>query len=166
MEASQASFKEEIEAGQEFIKEKMKAGQESVKQEMRLGQEEMKREIACMIENKFEAMEGRINTAEDKVGEIQERVSAVEQQIEGGVSAVQQQIDKRVSAAVDKEVDTLRKCIATEGSNSEGLKFLPMPARPSLNLLIYDGKTSWQVYEIQFPIVSDANGWNYSLAKL
>ncbi|KFM65895.1 hypothetical protein X975_18868, partial [Stegodyphus mimosarum] len=50
---------------------------------MRLGKEEKKREIACMIENKFEAMEGRIDTVEDKVGEIQESIASGEKMDKG-----------------------------------------------------------------------------------
>ncbi|KFM75817.1 hypothetical protein X975_16651, partial [Stegodyphus mimosarum] len=197
--AAFAAFKEEIKAGQDSVKEEMKSikedmkvGQESVKDEMnsvqekmeksvkeemravKASQEEMKKEITCIIENKFETMEGRIDAVENKVSsvkeQIEERVSAVEQQIDYRVSAVKEQIQERVSAveqqiddkvsAVAKEVDTLKKFVATAGSNSDTFKFLAMPAHPSLKLSTYDGKTSWQVYKTQFSIVAEANGWD------
>ncbi|KFM62548.1 hypothetical protein X975_20006, partial [Stegodyphus mimosarum] len=159
MKVGQESFKQEMKAGQESVKEEMKAGQASVKEEMKavkaemkVGQEEIKREITCIIENKFEGIENRIDTVENRVGEIEERVSAVQHQIE-------QQIEDKVSA-VAKEVDTLKKFVATAGSNSDTFKFLAMPAHPSLKLSTYDGKTSWQVYKTQFSIVAEANGWD------
>ncbi|KFM73507.1 Gag-Pol polyprotein, partial [Stegodyphus mimosarum] len=210
MKAGQESVKEELKAGQASVKDGMKAIQESVKdemkavqEEMKLGQEsvkeeiravkasqeEMKKEITCIIENKFEAMEGRIDAVENKVSsvkeqieervsaveqqidyrvsavkeQIQERVSAVEHRIEGRVSAVQHQIEKQIDdkvSAVAKEVDTLKKFVATAGSNSDTFKFLAMPAHPSVKLSTYDGKTSWQVYKTQFSIVAEANGWD------
>ncbi|KFM65484.1 Retroviral-like aspartic protease 1, partial [Stegodyphus mimosarum] len=192
MEGVVNSIKEEMKAGQESVKEEMKAGQESVKEEMRAvkaSQEEMKKEITCIIENKFESMEVRIDAVENKVPsvkeqieetvsaveqeidyrvsavkeQIQERVSAVEHRIEGRVSAVQYQIEKQIDdkvSAVAKEVDTLKKFVATAGSNSDTFKFLAMPAHPSLRLSTYDGKTSWQVYKTQFSIVEEANGWD------
>ncbi|KFM64846.1 Retrotransposable element Tf2 protein type 2, partial [Stegodyphus mimosarum] len=197
--AAFAAFKEEIKAGQDSVKEEMKAVQESVKDQMKLGQEsvkeemraikasqeELKKEITCIIENKFEAMEGRIDAVENKVSsvkeQIEERVSAVEQQIDYRVSAVKEQIQERVSAvkeqiqervsaveqqiddkvsAVAKEVDTLKKFVATAGSNSDTFKFLAMPGHPSLKLSTYGGKTSWKVYKTQFSIVAEANGWD------
>ncbi|XP_035211181.1 sarcosine dehydrogenase, mitochondrial-like [Stegodyphus dumicola] len=45
----------------------MKLGQESIKEEMQVGQEELKREITCIIENKFQGMEGRMDTVEEKL---------------------------------------------------------------------------------------------------
>ncbi|KFM72763.1 hypothetical protein X975_12596, partial [Stegodyphus mimosarum] len=152
MEAGQASFKEEIKAGQDSIKEKMKAvqekmeaGQISIEEEMRAvkaGEEEMKKEITCIIENKFEAMEGRTDAVENKV-------SSVKEHIQERVSAVEQQIDDKVSE-VAKKVDNLKKFVATAGSNPDSFKFLSMPARPSLKLSTYDEKTSWHVYDTIF----------------
>ncbi|KFM68482.1 hypothetical protein X975_17086, partial [Stegodyphus mimosarum] len=68
MEAGQASAKDEMKA----VQEEMKA----VKEEMKVGQEEMKR-VYCIIENKFEAMEGTIDGVENKVGHTEERVSSL-----------------------------------------------------------------------------------------
>ncbi|KFM68806.1 hypothetical protein X975_05746, partial [Stegodyphus mimosarum] len=136
MEGAINSVEGEMKAGQESVKEEMKVGQVSVKEEMRAvkaSQEEMKKEITCIIENKFEATEGRIGAVENKVSsvkeQIAERVSAVEQQIDYRVSSVKEQVEERVtameqqindkvSAAVAKEVDALKKCIATAGSNN------------------------------------------------
>ncbi|KFM63718.1 hypothetical protein X975_24468, partial [Stegodyphus mimosarum] len=64
------------------FKEEMKADQISVKEKIEAEQEEMEREITYIIENKFEAMEGRTDTVETKVGQIEERVSSVKEQIE------------------------------------------------------------------------------------
>ncbi|KFM56688.1 Retrovirus-related Pol polyprotein from transposon 412, partial [Stegodyphus mimosarum] len=146
-EKMEKSVKDEMNSVQErtekSVNEEMKAAQEKTEE----GQEEMKREITSVIENKFEAMEGRIDAVENKV-----------EQIEGRVSAVEQQIDDKISA-VAKEVDTLKKFVATAGSKSDSFKFLPMSVRPSLKLSTY-GKTSWQVYKTQFSIVAEANGWD------
>ncbi|GFY05469.1 uncharacterized protein TNCV_218511 [Trichonephila clavipes] len=47
------------------------------------------------------------------------------------------------------------------------LQKVPVPSSPvpvtvstvSVTLSIYDGKTNWEVYKIQFSIISEANGW-------
>ncbi|KFM59538.1 Transposable element Tc1 transposase, partial [Stegodyphus mimosarum] len=82
-----AAFQEKMEGAVNSVKEEMKGGQESVKEEMKAvqekieaGQGEMKREITSVIENKFEAMEGRIDAVENKVEHIEERVSSVKEQ--------------------------------------------------------------------------------------
>ncbi|GFV94718.1 uncharacterized protein TNCV_3864411 [Trichonephila clavipes] len=37
---------------------------------------------------------------------------------------------------------------------------VPVPASPvSLKLYTYDGNTDWEVYKIQFCMISEANGW-------
>ncbi|KFM70171.1 hypothetical protein X975_05036, partial [Stegodyphus mimosarum] len=93
-----------------------------------------------------QSMEDIIHTVENRVGEIEE-----------SISEVQQQIDGRVSALVAKEVDTLKNCTVTTGNNFDGFKFLPMPAHPSLKLSTYDGKASWQAYKTQFSVVTEVN---------
>ncbi|GFW66908.1 hypothetical protein TNCV_4687931 [Trichonephila clavipes] len=58
------------------------------------------------------------------------------------------------------------------GNTKNESKFVPvssvsMPSSPvplnaatvSVKLSIYDGKTNWEVYKIQFSIISEANGW-------
>ncbi|KFM74235.1 hypothetical protein X975_18466, partial [Stegodyphus mimosarum] len=132
--AASAAFKEAIKSGQNSVKEEMKdvqaplkdemkAVQESVKHEMKAVQEEMKlgqesvkeevkavkEEITCIIENKFQAMEVRMDAVEDKVGEIQGRVSVVEQRIEGRVSALQQRIEQQIEE--NKPTEALQELV-------------------------------------------------------
>ncbi|KFM74310.1 hypothetical protein X975_12686, partial [Stegodyphus mimosarum] len=133
------AVQEKMEAGQESIKEETKAVQKKIE----AGQEEMKREVTCIIENKFEAMNGRIDAVKNKIGQIEEKVSPIEQQISYRVSAV------------TKEVDTLKK---QQEAILMVLNFYPCLLVPSLNLSTCDDKTSWQVYKTQFSVVADANG--------
>ncbi|GFT91565.1 apolipoprotein B-100 [Trichonephila clavipes] len=57
-----------------------------------------------------------------------------------------------------------KKLLACENAASES-KFVPaapvsVPASPvSVKLYTYDGKTNWEVYRIQFGIISEANRW-------
>ncbi|GFT54070.1 hypothetical protein TNCV_154221 [Trichonephila clavipes] len=42
----------------------------------------------------------------------------------------------------------------------EHFKEIPVPASPvSVKLYAYDGNTNWEVYKIQFCMISEANGW-------
>ncbi|GFW62950.1 uncharacterized protein TNCV_4452991 [Trichonephila clavipes] len=60
--------------------------------------------------------------------------------------------------------DLKKKLLACEKTKNENELLpaspVPVPASPvSLKLYTYDGNTSWEVYKIQFCIISEANGW-------
>ncbi|GFS71284.1 uncharacterized protein TNCV_5050331 [Trichonephila clavipes] len=49
---------------------------------------------------------------------------------------------------------------ATNESKFVPAALVPVPASPvSVKLYTYDGKTNWEVYKIQFGIISEANRW-------
>lgn len=50
------------------------------------------------------------------------------------------------------------KLEAANNSRLVNYKFLSPYFRPSIKLSTYDGKSSWQVYKIQFAIVADEYG--------
>ncbi|KFM64799.1 hypothetical protein X975_19283, partial [Stegodyphus mimosarum] len=130
--AAFAAFKEEIKAGQESVKDEMNSVQEKMEKSVK---EEMK-------------------SVQVQIGY---RLSSITEEFERDVSALQQQIHDRVSL-VTKEVDVLKRFVATAGSNSDGFKFLSVLF--PLTLSTYDGKTAWQLYKTQFCTVADANGWD------
>ncbi|KFM65998.1 hypothetical protein X975_24438, partial [Stegodyphus mimosarum] len=125
------------------------------------------------VENKVRHIEEKVSSAKEQIEERVysmkeqiERVSAVEQRIEVRVSAVQQQTDDRVSAAVAKEVNTLKKCIATAGNNSEGFKFLPMPARPSLKLSTQPSKQLVEIPNERDDINTQLNAMSWKRSEI
>ncbi|GFW61185.1 uncharacterized protein TNCV_434091 [Trichonephila clavipes] len=66
-------------------------------------------------------------------------------------------MDEQLKALLE-EASSLRKC----GERKQVCPAAPVsvPASPvSVKLYTYDGKTNWEVYKIQFGIISEANEW-------
>ncbi|GFX56789.1 uncharacterized protein TNCV_495371 [Trichonephila clavipes] len=59
------------------------------------------------------------------------------------------------SSFLAKEAPRLREC-----DELVPAALVPVPVSPvSMKLYTYDGKTNWEVYKIQFGIISEANRW-------
>ncbi|GFW78231.1 uncharacterized protein TNCV_137001 [Trichonephila clavipes] len=127
----------------------LKSGQE----DMQRSQEEMKKIV--VVEEKIEK---KVEQVEERIGEI------VDERIEG--------VGGNFSLISQRMEDLEKKLLA--GGNEYKSKSLhvsaflepvlaspvPVPASPvSVKLSTYDGKTNWEVYKIQFSIISEANGW-------
>ncbi|GFV19656.1 retrovirus-related Pol polyprotein from transposon 412 [Trichonephila clavipes] len=89
------------------------------------------------------------NILEKKIEQVKERY----ERVAGNVSLISQRVE-----------DFEKKLLACENATNES-KFSPaapvaLPASPvSMKLYAYDGKTNWEVYKIQFGIISEANRW-------
>ncbi|GFT30843.1 uncharacterized protein TNCV_1682361 [Trichonephila clavipes] len=66
---------------------------------------------------------------------------------------------------ISQRVEDFEKKLLACGNGTNESKFVPaalvpVPASPvSVKLYTYDGKTNWEVYKIQFGIISEANQW-------
>ncbi|GFW00519.1 uncharacterized protein TNCV_693581 [Trichonephila clavipes] len=66
---------------------------------------------------------------------------------------------------ISQRVEDFEKKLLACGNATNESKFVPaalvhVPASPvSVKLYTYDGKTNWEVYKIQFGIISEANRW-------
>ncbi|GFW69614.1 uncharacterized protein TNCV_489581 [Trichonephila clavipes] len=99
-----------------------------------------------IIENVEKRQEELRNILEKKVGERYERKA-------GNFSLISQRVE-------DFEKKLLAYGNATNESKFIPAALVPVPASPvSVKLYTYDGKTNWEVYRIQFGIISEANRW-------
>ncbi|GFS97536.1 uncharacterized protein TNCV_4263051 [Trichonephila clavipes] len=96
------------------------------------------------------------------------------QQVEE-IEIIKEQIEERIEEVAGnftQRVEDLEKKLLACGNTKNESKFVPvslvpMPAFPvlltaspvSVKLSTYDGKTNWEVYNAQFSIISEANGW-------
>ncbi|GFX11365.1 uncharacterized protein TNCV_2804271 [Trichonephila clavipes] len=80
-----------------------------------------------------------------------------------GINALKSSQDE-LKERMQKLEDLEKKLLACGKTKNEN-KFvssspIPSPASPvSVKLYTYDGETNWEVYKIQFCIISEANGW-------
>ncbi|GFS48648.1 retrovirus-related Pol polyprotein from transposon 412 [Trichonephila clavipes] len=102
-----------------------------------------------IIENVERRQEELRNTLEKKMEQVEERYEIVA----GNFSLISQRVE-------DFEKKLLACGNATNESKFVPAALVPEPASPvSVKLYTYDGKTNWEVYKIQFGIISEANRW-------
>ncbi|GFV24821.1 uncharacterized protein TNCV_882891 [Trichonephila clavipes] len=91
---------------------------------------------------------------------LEEKINKMEKKIEN----VKELFDERMEE-MSQLVKYIEKKLLACGETKSENKFVPaspvpMPASPvSVKLYTYDGKTNWEVYKIQFGIISEANRW-------
>ncbi|GFV07488.1 gag-Pol polyprotein [Trichonephila clavipes] len=95
------------------------------------------------MDKKFEEMEGRIESVENK---FENKFVDIENKFENKFEDMESKLEK------------LKQKVMT-GQGDE-FKFQAPYSKPSIKLSTYDGKSSWQVYKTQFSIVADANQWD------
>ncbi|GFS55134.1 uncharacterized protein TNCV_204591 [Trichonephila clavipes] len=102
-----------------------------------------------IIENVERRQEELRNTLEKKMEQVEERY----ERVAGNFSLISQRVE-------DFEKKLLSCGNATNESKFVPAALVPEPASPmSVKLYTYDGKTNWEVYKIQFGIISKANRW-------
>ncbi|GFU93939.1 uncharacterized protein TNCV_2657161, partial [Trichonephila clavipes] len=118
------------------------------------------REIALKVEEKIEVVEEKIEKKVEQVEErIREQVKEKYEEVDGNLSFISQRVE-----------DLEKKLLVSRNKNESKIlpsSPVPVPSSPvpvtvstvSVTLSIYDGKTNWEVYKIQFSIISEANGW-------
>ncbi|GFW61918.1 hypothetical protein TNCV_4669431 [Trichonephila clavipes] len=91
------------------------------------------------------------NTLEEKINKMEKKIENVKELFDERMEEMSQQVKY-----IEKK---LLACGETKNEN----KFVPaspvpIPASPvSVKLYTYDGKTNWEVYKIQFGIISEVN---------
>ncbi|GFY18289.1 retrovirus-related Pol polyprotein from transposon 412 [Trichonephila clavipes] len=127
----------------------MNANMGEMKSELIANKEELKSDLKGIgdklttMDKKFEEMEGRIESVENK---FENKFVDIENKFENKFEDMESKLEK------------LKQKVMT-GQGDE-FKFQAPYSKPSIKLSTYDGKSSWQVYKIQFSIVADANQWD------
>ncbi|GFW71740.1 uncharacterized protein TNCV_219541 [Trichonephila clavipes] len=102
-----------------------------------------------IIENVEKRQEELRNILEKKIEQVEERY----ERVAGNFSLISQRVE-------DFEKKLLACGNATNESKFVPAALVPVPASPvPVKLYTYDGKTNWELYKIQFGIISEANRW-------
>ncbi|GFU89542.1 uncharacterized protein TNCV_4803041 [Trichonephila clavipes] len=150
---------------QEETKNELKEGMQKGLEEMQKSQEETKNELKDKMEKE------KINTVEDRIAGKMEEIAVVEEKREKKIEEKIERFTEEVAGnfnLVSQRVEDLEKKLLA-GRNESKSKIVPVSAFPepvpvtaftgSVKLSTYDGKTNWEVYQTQFSIISEANGW-------
>ncbi|GFX80709.1 transposable element Tcb2 transposase [Trichonephila clavipes] len=89
------------------------------------------------VDQKFEEMEGRIESVENKFEDMESKLEA----------KIFEKVEE-VSISFRSDLEKLKQKVMT-GQGDE-FKFQAPFSKPSIKLSTYDGKSSWQVYKTQF----------------
>ncbi|GFX60152.1 uncharacterized protein TNCV_4533131 [Trichonephila clavipes] len=122
------------------------------------------------------------NTLEKKIDSVEEKIAL---KVEEKIAVVEEKMEKKVEEKIETirevagnfslmshRVEDLEKKLLASGNATNESKFVPaapvhvpssavpLTASPvSVKLSTYERKTNWDVYKIQFCIISEANGW-------
>ncbi|GFW55479.1 retrovirus-related Pol polyprotein from transposon 412 [Trichonephila clavipes] len=114
------------------------------------------------MDKKFEEMEGRIESVENK---FENKFVDIENKFENKFEDMESKLEAKIFEKVEdvsisfrSDLEKLKQKVMT-GQGDE-FKFQAPYSKPSIKLSTYDGKFSWQVYKTQFSIVADANQWD------
>ncbi|GFW48863.1 retrovirus-related Pol polyprotein from transposon 412 [Trichonephila clavipes] len=114
------------------------------------------------MDKKFEEMEGRIESVENK---FENKFVDIENKFENKFEDMECKLEAKIFEKVEdvsisfrSDLEKLKQKVMT-GQGDE-FKFQAPYSKPSIKLSTYDGKFSWLVYKTQFSIVADANQWD------
>ncbi|GFT86771.1 gag-Pol polyprotein [Trichonephila clavipes] len=114
------------------------------------------------MDEKFEEMEGRIESVENK---FENKFVDIENKFENKFEDMESKLEAKIFEKVEdvsisfrSDLEKLKQKVMT-GQGDE-FKFQAPYSKPSIKLSTYDGKSSWQVYKTQFSIVADVNQWD------
>ncbi|GFX65955.1 retrovirus-related Pol polyprotein from transposon 412 [Trichonephila clavipes] len=140
----------------------------NVNEQISANKEELKSDLKGIgdklttMDKKFEEMEGRIESVENK---FENKFVDIENKFENKFEDMESKLEAKIFEKVEdvsisfrSDLEKLKQKVMT-GQGDE-FKFQAPYSKPSIKLSTYDGKSSWQVYKIQFSIVADANQWD------
>ncbi|GFX59385.1 uncharacterized protein TNCV_150931 [Trichonephila clavipes] len=143
------------------------------------GQEDLRN----TLQKKMDTVEEKIALKVEKIAIIEEKFAVVEEKIEKKVEQfeerIREQVEERIEGVaenfslISQRMEDLEKKLLSDGNENKNksmsVSAFPEPALASpvpvtaftgpIKLLTYDGKTNWELYKTQFPIISEANGW-------
>ncbi|GFW05847.1 uncharacterized protein TNCV_603191 [Trichonephila clavipes] len=150
----------------------LKSGQE----DMQKSQEETNNELKDTMEKGQEETKQEMQKEEKIALKVEENISVVEEKIEKKVEQVKERIEQVVEnfSLLSQQKEDLEKKLLAGGNENKSKSVyvsafpeqvlaspVPVPASPvSVKLSTYDGKTNWEVYKIQFCVISEANVCN------
>ncbi|GFT20428.1 hypothetical protein TNCV_4964311 [Trichonephila clavipes] len=139
----------------------------NVNEQISTNKEELKSDLKGIgdkltMDKKFEEMEGRIESVENK---FENKFVDIENKFENKFEDMESKLEAKIFEKVEdvsisfrSDLEKLKQKVMT-GQGDE-FKFQAPFSKPSIKLSTYDGKSSWQVYKTQFSIVADANQWD------
>ncbi|GFS69608.1 uncharacterized protein TNCV_1429251 [Trichonephila clavipes] len=109
-----------------------------------------------------------INALKNIIVNVKKRQEELRSILEKKIEQVEEKYEKRVAgnfSLFSQRVEDFEKKLLACGNATNEKRFAPaappsVPASPvSVKLYTYDGKINWEVYKIQFGIISEANRW-------
>ncbi|GFT63342.1 retrovirus-related Pol polyprotein from transposon 412 [Trichonephila clavipes] len=161
MNANMGEMKSELTAS-------MNANMGELNNKLTANKEELKSDLKGIgdklttMDKKFEEMEGRIESVENK---FENKFVDIENKFENKFEDMESKLEAKIFEKVEdvsisfrSDLEKLKQKVMT-GQGDEFKSQVPY-SKPSIKLSTYDGKSSWQMYKIQFSIVADANQWD------
>ncbi|GFY17214.1 uncharacterized protein TNCV_1089931 [Trichonephila clavipes] len=114
-----------------------------------------------------------INTLKNIIENVEKRQEELRNILEKKIEQVEKRYERVAGSfsLISQRVEDFEKKLIACGNETNESKFVPaalvpVPASPvSVKLYTYDGKTNWEVYKIQFGIISEANRWTEEVVK-
>ncbi|GFS55049.1 uncharacterized protein TNCV_2441331 [Trichonephila clavipes] len=108
-----------------------------------------------------------INTLKNIIENVEKRQEEMRNILEKKIEQVEQRYERVAGnfSLISQRVEDFEKKLLACGNAMNESKFVAaalvhLPASPvSVKLYTYDGKTNWEVYKIQFGIISEATRW-------
>ncbi|GFU36079.1 retrovirus-related Pol polyprotein from transposon 412 [Trichonephila clavipes] len=154
---------EDMQKSQEETKNELKDRMEKGLENVQKCQEDLKNSL----EKKIDSVEEKISSVEDRIAEKMEEIAVVEEKME---KKMEEKIERfreqfeEVAGNLSQQIEDFENKFLACGNTMNKSKFVPaspvpVPASPvSVKLPTYDRKTNWEVYKIQFSLISEATG--------
>ncbi|GFT72375.1 DNA-methyltransferase 3B [Trichonephila clavipes] len=121
--------------------------------------------ITGVMDEQLKALLEGINALENIIGNVEKRQEELRNVLEKKIEQVEERYERVAGnfSLISQRVEDFEKKLLACGNATNESKFVPaapvsVPALPvSGKLYTYDGKTNWEVYKIQFGIISEAN---------
>ncbi|GFR20341.1 hypothetical protein TNCT_217881 [Trichonephila clavata] len=159
---SEQSIREMSDESSPEISERIKAiGEKEPAREERKSESEinLNQLLATMMNMNYNLKEmkaDKVDKNEERLGEIEKNIEKNEERF----GEITLEIGK-LKEAMKVDISAEKLNFAKENIREQEIsQDQPNIAKPNINISIYDGKTSWQVYKTQFSIVANGNGWD------
>ncbi|GFU72444.1 gag-Pol polyprotein [Trichonephila clavipes] len=170
MKSDLTEMKSELTASMNANMDELNTKLTNVNEQISANKEELKSDLKGIgdklttMDKKFEKMEGRIESVENKF-EKKKKFVDIENKFENKFEDMESKLEAKIFEKVEdvsisfrSDLEKLKQKVMT-GQGDE-FKFQAPYSKPSIKLSTYDGKSSWQVYKTQFSIVADVNQWD------